>query len=375
MLLTDLQTNAIAQTKKWYNKRDKQCFVIFGYAGSGKTTITEHLIEELDLKNHVAYVTFTGKASLVLSQKGCPATTIHRLIYELENYNENGIPKTRFVKVKKLSSRIKLIVVDEISMVSEEILNDLLSYQVPIIALGDPGQLPPIGKPNHLMQKSDIFLNEIHRQAAENPIIYLSMLAREKREIPVGIYSKDVCVLRRKDLRDASLISADQILCGKNITRQSLNEQIREMVHGGYIDHPIENDKLICLKNNWEITLGEYPLINGMVGYAKKVRRYNSKTDTCSLDFRPEFLPDSSFYRKIKADLSPTKGKSINFEMLDRDDNVFDYGYAITCHKSQGSSFKKLLVFEEVLNYKEHYKWLYTAITRAEQQLIIVKCA
>ena len=370
MELTSKQSNAITKAEKWYKANNSQFFTILGYAGTGKTTITQYIIQQLGLKDSVAYVTFTGKASLVLTQKGCPATTIHQLIYEAVKEVKNGVPKTVFRKVDKISSRIKLIVIDEISMVSKELLKDLASYGVPIIALGDPGQLPPIGQNNPLINQSDIFLDEIHRQEASNPIIYLSMLARQNKEIPYGIYSKNVAVIKRSQLRDVTLLNSDQIICGKNKTRQELNYKIRSILYKGKTEELQKNDKLICLKNNWQINLENYPLVNGTIGYIDKVRKYNDKSRIGNIDFRPDFLTKS--YTNLYADFSAING-SLSLDTLDRDMNAFDYGYAITCHKSQGSSFNKVVVFEEVLNREAHHKWLYTAITRSEDKLILVK--
>ena len=48
-----------------------------------------------------------------------------------------------------------------------------------------------------------------------------------------------------------------------------------------------------------------------------------------------------------------------------------EYGYAITCHKSQGSECKKVLVIEEVLHSAHHKRWLYTAVTRASEILVL----
>lgn len=372
--LTALQTNAIEEAEKWHKLQNEQFFSIHGYAGSGKSTLVEYLIHKLGLEHNVAYVTFTGKASLVLNQKGCSATTIHHLIYEPKACVINGVPTVKFEKVEALSARIKLIVIDESSMVSEEILKDLAGYKVPILAIGDPEQLPPIGKTNFLMQHCNVFLNEIHRQAANNPIIYLSMLARNHEEIPYGLYSKNVMVLRRRDLRDCTLLTADQVICGKNATRKTLNERIRLLLHGESIDHPVINDKLICLKNNWQLVLDDYPLINGMIGYIQGLRYYNSKTNEARLDFRPDFL-DKRYFENIKANFGAIYNKPFknDSELEDRDMNFFDYGYAITCHKSQGSSFNKVVVYEETLDPKMHARWLYTAITRAEKQLVLVR--
>lgn len=374
--LTRVQLSAIKKVKEWYENNDKQIFIIHGYAGTGKSTIIEAMIDELNIRNNTRFCTFTGKASLVLNQKGCPATTLHRLMYDLVEYFEDGKTKYKFEKKSELPNDIKLIVVDEVSMVSKALMDDLLSYNKPVIAIGDPMQLPPIGEDNGFMSQCDVFLSEIHRQAQGNPIIHLSMLARTGQQIPYGTYGKSVVVVPRKNVTKDIYLRADQIICGKNNTRKDINTQVRQQL-GFYDELPVMGDKIICLRNNWKEILDGYPLINGMVGSVNSIKSIDVGSKTCYVDFKPEFL--ESQFKDLVMDLREFMGEKVSYDSSNSflgkftKSNTFDYGYAITCHKSQGSSFRKVLLFEEVLKPENHKKWLYTGITRAEEKLILVR--
>src|SRR5690606_14347601 len=117
----------------------------------------------------------------------------------------------------------------------------------------------------------DFTLTEIHRQAEGNPIIHLSMLARTKQPIPYGWYGQDneVLVISQMEwhsLKERVYATADQIICGYNRTRQALNKDIRQYL-GFHHQLPQKGDKLICTKNNWNKTIEDIALVNGMTGF------------------------------------------------------------------------------------------------------------
>src|SRR5213078_5055573 len=116
-------------------------FRLFGYAGTGKTTLARHLAQGVDGK--VLFAAFTGKAALVMRAKGCSgASTIHSLIYRAR---ESGEETPNFeLWDDSPASKAALIVIDECSMVDAEPGRDLMSFGVPLLVLGDPAQLPPI---------------------------------------------------------------------------------------------------------------------------------------------------------------------------------------------------------------------------------------
>lgn len=403
MELTEKQKDAITKGTKWFKDEDySKPFVIAGVAGSGKSSVVKFLVEQLGLDNlNTVFCTFTGKAALVLSRKGNPACTIHRLIYEpmrvvdyvskkdgslgsVEDYLRE--PESYYEKEKMVFSRkffldpsIKLIIVDEVSMVNKEMIEDLMSFGIPIICLGDSAQIPIIsGEDNGLLNEPDVFLDEIHRQAADNPIVYLSMLARGGKRIDPGLYKLDgklkVAVISKQDeLPDELLLKTDQVICGKNKTRQELNSYIRKLL--GFTGNiPNKGEKLVCLKNDWNKNLQDVTLINGLIGYVQDdVLFTNWEKKSFQFNFRPEFLTDQ-YFEGLTGDLRrfTNNGKfDENLSKKDPSANEFDYGYAITCHKSQGSEWSNVLVYHEYLGPEMNQKWLYTAITRSSSRLVL----
>lgn len=389
------QSKGVDLTEQWYKSFNKPSFEIDGRAGTGKTTLAYSLIDRagLDHQEEVLFVTFTGKAALELTKKGCRAATIHSTFYEIideskkdENGDivyELGIPvKVRsFVRKKAISHKIKLIVVDEAGMVPANMREDILHFGVPVIALGDLFQLPPVFGVSAFLQEPDWTLTEIMRQALGDPIIYLSDLAANNRYIDVGTYGPKCHVINKDDMLDDMLRYVDVVICGKNDTRHKLNYYIRKNILGIGSPLPVQGDKLICRKNSWD-TLSEvyeYPLVNGMVGYVKNkltADEYDKSTGTSSITLVPEFEPRDRFEDldvslKYINDFSKNKNQKPEYRF---DDSVkMEYGYAITGHLSQGSQYGSVLVYNEYLGGNIYSRWLYTVITRAIDFLIIAR--
>lgn len=415
--MTDDQEKARRAIVEWYTNLTTQVFVLSGYAGTGKTFLLKKTVcEELGLEpeKDAAFVAPTGKAASILIRNGIPATTIHSLIYTMEDeeilVDENGEviekhDRLKFVRRSKLAADYKLIVIDETSMVSDELIRDLLSYNVKCLFAGDNEQLPPVNGSNTLLNSPDASLTEITRQELDNPIIALATMARRGEFIPCGNYGRTAAVISREDFtgdeRKKILMKANQVICGRNKTRNALNEEIRSY-HG--VDKnsllPVEGDKVICTLNNWERTIDEeekFNLVNGIIGYCSNVEE---KSDNLGVfDFRAEFLDKvtervvfdegiflygeyAHRYGELAVKLeggdvvSETNfaaihnNKATGVELVSR----FETAYAITCHKAQGSEFDFVVVFDESRAFKEDARrWLYTAITRARKKLLIVR--
>ena len=392
MILTKKQQEGLnTAVDRYKNKEAYTC--IAGYAGTGKSTLISFIIEALNLKHkEVAYVAFTGKAANILSQKGCPnATTAHKLLY-----HSKPLPDGRYIHEPKttLDHQYKLLVVDEISMLPKEMWYLLLRHHIHIIACGDPEQLPPINPDmdNHVLDHPHVFLDEIMRQAAESEIIRLSMHVREGN--PLETFQCDnqqVQVITKNDVVTGMYEWADQIICATNNTRININNNMRKL--RGFGDAPQENDKVISLSNHWDIfSTGHAPLTNGSIGYLKEFTVqsiylpkyiYNGSlevmittVETEDKDIFTGLTLDYNFLMNNKKTLSPQQEYKLlkNKKYMDPPFD-FTYGYAITCHKAQGSEWQKLLVFEEKFPFdkEEHRRWLYTAITRASEKLVIVK--
>lgn len=379
MILTQSQKLAIEKTLNWYyyDTDKKNMFVIAGYAGTGKTTIVKIIIDLLGLnKYNVLYVAFTGKATNILRIKGNMAFTIHKTFY---NIYKNSHGKIQFNRKNNLSSTIKLIVVDELSMINDKMIDDIISFNIPIIALGDPGQLPPIFGGNRFIDNSDIFLTEIMRQTDESGILTLATMARENKQIKIGSYGNSK-VVETGTLKDLSIY--DVILCWKNETRQFINANMRNF-YNYKSRYPVKGEKLICLKNNYfhEIDYFDIPifLVNGLNCVALSDSVLKDKSDTTLLiEYKPDFITNDAMffmtkcYKHIFDSYVEKIPKDVEVDPDDDEIVYLDYGYALTVHKSQGSEWNKVLIVDDYAGSKEVYqKWLYTAITRGKHSITL----
>lgn len=426
---SDLQAKAIRAIKDWFQNRtgEQQVFRVFGFAGSGKTTITRHAIAELGLEDGpggVLYAAFTGKAALVMTRKGTPASTIHGLIYRVSEATPAEIEKVkkdiaeigatlatldpgarlleesrlrslelrladslkpRFVLNEQSAVRdAALIVLDEVSMVGDEMARDLLAFGKPILVLGDPGQLPPIkGEGAFTQAEPDVMLTEIHRQAGESAIIRLATMAREGRPIPYGEHDAFVWKMRRTDVAPDRMLRGGQVICGRNATRIQLNIAMKRAAgfENVYPTGKARNgrpEKIICLKNR-----NDLGIVNGMFLELGDVRDEN---ETCfSATVRTEDGDRVGGSEDKPERHHIYKGHFDDHVALDRDRSRRDHwikkglieavwGYAITCHKAQGSQWPNVLVYDDGLGRtaEDRARWLYTAITRAEKGLVIL---
>src|SRR4051794_21885863 len=240
------QEAALSRVAAWLKAGTPQLFRLFGYAGTGKTTLPRHVAEAVE--GEVAFGAFTGKAASVLRQKGChDASTIHSMIYRTRESDEGG--PLFAINRSGPASQADLIIIDECSMVDAELGRDLLSFGKPILVLGDPAQLPPVkGGGFFTDAEPDVMLTQIHRQAEDNPIIRLSRTVRDGGEIALGTYG-DTRIIRRSEVDAAAVLTADQVLVGLNRTRRLYNGRIRAL-KGTSEPLPISGDKLVCLRND-----------------------------------------------------------------------------------------------------------------------------
>lgn len=364
------QERAIVDVRAWLaDPRGKQIFRLFGYAGTGKTTLAKELAASV--RGDVLFATFTGKASLVLRQKGCEgASTIHSLIYKVDVNDRTG-EATFILNEESDLADCALLVVDEVSMVGGELAKDLLSFGRRILVLGDPAQLPPVKDEGFFINCApDIMLTEVHRQARDNPIIRMSMDIREGGRLKAGTYGESL-VTDRADighdrLRDL-VLGADQLLCGLNRTRIAYNRRIRALkglVGSAEPWHPTVGDRLICLKNK-----REKQIFNGGMWQADRVgdkfgclsieaTSLDEKRDPLTLEVAEEFFV----------------GTESKIEWRERRKyDEFTFGWAITCHKSQGSQWSNVLIFDESGAFRDaRSNWLYTAVTRAAERVTVV---
>lgn len=384
--LTNQQKEALVKTKNWWRNKDKQVWEISGAAGTGKTTIVYFLIDEIGLnKDDVLFMAYIGKATLALARKGNYAQTIHSTIYNVVEVpvcdeegrivtrNDRVVTRPDFVKKEKLPSNIKMLVVDEAAMVSEEIAKDVLSFGLPVIALGDSNQLDPVFGEPYFLKHPDIVLTEPMRQSLDSPIIYLSQLAMHGKYIKTGKYGNNCYVIDKDMITDNMLTKTDVVICGTNKVREQLNDRIRHDILGINKEYPIVGEKMICRQNNWSRKIDENIfLINGMVGYVENVYLDSYNGRSIDIDFRPDFMNDE-YFKKLTIDYKYLTESYLDKKKSKRSYyNKFEYAYAISIHLSQGSEWDSVFIYNESYGTSEfRKKALYTAITRAKQSLIL----
>jgi exodeoxyribonuclease-5 len=326
------------------------------------TTIARHIAGMVS--GRVLYACYTNKASLVLRRKGCyNAGTIHGLIYKVSDDKEDGEPQFILNPESPLRGA-GLLVIDEVSMVGDELAADLLSFGTRVLTLGDPAQLPPVkGAGYFIAGEPDFMLTEIHRQALDNPIIAMSMAIRTGQRLDFGVYG-DSKVIRRADLKPGEVMAADQVLCGLNMTRRGLNARFRER-HGFATEWPCVGDRLVCLKND-----RERQLYNGSLWETESAK---FAADIADMKVRA-LDSDVMIHAEVQAPIHYFRGTEKSLKWYERKQyDAFDYGYALTCHKSQGSQWDHVMVFDESAAFREHRtRWLYTAITRAAEKVTVV---
>jgi exodeoxyribonuclease-5 len=367
-VFTPQQDAALKAIGKWWKEGRGRApiFRLFGFAGTGKTTLVRHIAEDIDGK--VLFAAFTGKAACVMRSKGCyDASTIHRLIYKPQDQNEEN--PTFELWNKAPAAQAKLIIIDECSMVDAELARDLMSFEVPLLVLGDPAQLPPIQGGGFFTEaEPDTMLTEVHRQAQDNPIVRLSMDIRAGRPLAEGQYG-ETQVVRRADLDPKRVIGADQVLVGRNVTRRAYNIRLRER-RGLSGALPIAGDKLVCLRNN-----RQKGLFNGGLWVVKE--RPKPRRKILRMRLKPdEDLGEDYLDGHVKVAVRPEcfTGRIEELDWLERKPfDEFDYGYVLTVHKAQGSQWDDVVLFDESDVFRENRgRWLYTGVTRAARRLCVV---
>lgn len=377
--LTQEQENAIKTFKEWFNSNKRGYFSLLGCAGTGKSSLIPYLIDSLKLKSYqVAVCSYTGKAALVLKRKGIKdAKTIHQTIYDVKILKVPPPENIKIIFNRKTSLRpAKLIIVDEASMIDEEMHNDLMKFNIPVLYIGDPYQLPPIKGNWNVMQHCDFQLTEILRQAKESPIIQIADMIRNKKTIPYQngeFFSK----IYLEDFDNSMFKDYNQIAVGTNAQREAINKIYREEFLNITAQYPTSNEKLVVLKNNYYHGLynGQCLLLGSNASTTKIMgREYFHLEYIDEVEYNDVVLSIQSEGFRLapfalgvpQEDFSKHRSAEVVFA---------DYGYALTVHKMQGSQWDSVMVFDSgfgVWDKELRSRWLYTAVTRAKEKLLIV---
>lgn len=409
--------------------------VLEGYAGTGKTTLVGKMVRELGypLGREVAIAAPTNKAVSVLSRKidvpGVEARTIHSLLGQTVSSDDNGQKSARQVRTPELE-RFDLIVMDECSMISSPMLRDIMEHRGPqtrILFVGDPAQLPPVGEAIESPVFRDIQLkfrlSEIVRQAADNPIIAMTMPIRQAIEeqrrvtleeiaavIPSG--ATQACILGGGMQNVQSIAAYEQhrgtdcrIVAFRNSRVHAYNAALHTALHGagtgGLEFSPGERvmvqQEFRCLDGR-RIYNGEELVFEGATkaqdelehdAWHATFRRDDGSTVRAVIPTR-----SADIERAIKAlwkrrrplaargrkdDAEARKEASAIVDEIQRLEDTFAllrHAYAITSHKSQGSTYHTVLVdwgdLSAMSSDFEFNRGLYVAASRASNHMAII---
>lgn len=400
-MLTKEQSQAENKIYDWLKKDDDWMFCLGGFAGTGKTFLMQHFIENQD--EAPICMAPTGKAASVLGKKlnGIEVKTIHSVLYnpnpqsyeflkklkeKLKEDPENDDlvqqirnEKKRLAKEKPTFSLkdadIKpgdLCIVDEASMTTTRIMKDLQATGAKVLFVGDIGQLPPVGDAGWFLdRKSDFLLQEVQRQALESPIIRLSMDIRNSKKINKQDWSGDVQIVNKREVDHDQWMTADQIITGKNASRHRMNRFCRKKL-GIESEMPVEGDKIICLKNKKS---PDSNFLNGVQGVATSDAEFDGLEFYMNMIYDDNELQDiaiDDYAFMMHYDCNQVQEPWFSIKHLQE----FDYAYAITVHKAQGSEFTYVLLADDDIqsrNSEFRKRWLYTAVTRAKEKLLWVQ--
>lgn len=410
------QEQALRSVDYWLQSRDQQVFYLAGFAGTGKTTLATYFAQNVE--GLVLFAAYTGKAASVLRSKGCPdANTIHHYLYSVADADrtklnelmerlqglqeelqqsrlEDGEPSARVLdwiveveeKIAEERARLRgprfrlnpdspirdasLVVLDEASMINEHIGRDLESFGVPILIIGDPAQLPPVQGSGYFTKRDpDILLTEIHRQAADNPIIQYATAIRQGERLPFGDHGL-ARKIKRDDVDVSMLAESDQVLCGTNKMRRKINRKVRKHLGRASL-YPLEGDKLVILRNE-----KEYGVLNGVTCRALTEAHADPFGYDDDLYIRLEY--DGQVIPLVPMDRGPFdiyNDPNLPEDWLHNRHLVqMDYGYALTVHKAQGSQWPSVFIIDDgfaARQPRQHQRWLYTAVTRAEREMTL----
>jgi len=387
------QKHAVDCVRDWI-RSNSLLLTLGGVAGSGKSFLIPYfarIIKEEHGCNNIGFCAYTGRAAQVVRKKlrnsdydtlSDKISTIHSLMYEPVICEETG-DILDWIKVRDIGQ--DALIVDESSMVNRGILEHMMSFNVPILAIGDHAQLPPVSNDDdfNLMCSPDIVLENIHRQAAGSAIIGLSQAVRHGKRLGFGSYSDDVIRVKTDSKEHKQVIDRffdpehynrdSIILCGTNKERVAYNRMVRRACNFDNEDIPQPNERVMCLKNNRYAKGGV--ICNGLLGTVISCEEdgehhYFAEIEKDDGEGIYEGRISKYFFDKEKVKISdlPVSYKKIG--------DQFEYGYSTTVHKAQGSEFRRVLLNERSRWWSEtpedYARWLYTAITRSSEELFIV---
>jgi exodeoxyribonuclease V len=399
--------------------RPTDLLTIGGLGGSGKTTLLSELAKHFPTPT--AYITPTGRATSVLARKlaaggthitklqrppdGKPIGRKWRHLFDASLPSDGGPPLcTTYHRLLlrpvvdpqteellgwkerlDLDRAYGLICLDEGSMISDRMLGILQARGVPVLAVGDHGQLSPVKDSGSLMQNPMLRLEQIHRQLEGSSIIALAHHVRGGGRLRDFKGWDENCVLRSRSEEEAvvreTLAEPSRLdvtfIAWANKTRVRINRLARQLQ--GYEGPPVPGEPIVALHNYGNVC-------NGMRGLLAQPSFFDERRDWilhANVEFPDDMMAGDwhemnayQFNRVYPfANLDELRQIGIPAETISGGGRLFDFGYCLTCHKAQGSQFSHAVVIvdrAERPSEDDWRRWIYTSATRAQTKLTII---
>ncbi|WP_185212188.1 ATP-dependent RecD-like DNA helicase [Sphingobacterium mizutaii] len=435
-----------------YTFSEESCFILKGYAGTGKTSIISALVKTLPkFQKRSVLLAPTGRAAKVMSSySGRNALTIHKKIYR----KKNAVSLDMQFSLAENIHENTLFIIDEASMISNEghnmfsngLLHDLIEFvqsgeNCCLMLVGDTAQLPPVGLEQSPALDAEymnaefglqIFtyeMTDVVRQDKNSGILYNATKIRNEIRLDEEFveYSypqfvtkafKDIFRMNGERLIEGLHYAYDKfgiensmVICRSNKSANLYNQHIRnqilfrdEEITGGDIIMVVKNN-YYWLQDNDEKNNGF--IANGDMAVIKKVSNVHEMHGFRFADLYLEFMDNNEgdaircrvlldslyvdspnlpyeqqqkLYNSIAEDYQDIPAKKDRMDSIKKDPYYnalqIKFAYAITCHKAQGGQWPLVFVDQGYMNDEmlntEFMRWLYTAITRATQELFLV---
>ena len=436
---------------------NNKCFILRGYAGTGKTTSVAALVKALPkFRLRVILLAPTGRAAKVMSNySGRIALTVHKKIYR----KRSAVSTEMAFQLAPNLAENTLFIIDEASMIADEwntqngssFLKDIMEFiyngkNCAVLFVGDTAQLPPVGSidspalnknyvaQNFQLQVTEVELREVVRQGQKSGILANATMLRdlinahvareesgdedEKITLPQFITKsyKDIFSMTGVKLVEGLEyayrkfdIENSLVVCRSNKSANVYNQQIRSRLL--YRDEELTGgDQIMVVKNNyfWLPDNESTSFIaNGDMAKIVRVRNEEERYGFRFSEVQLEFLdyPDAGQITcKVMLDTLQAEtpnlpyedskklfeGLALDYEHITnkrermlaiKEDPYYNalqikFAYAVTCHKAQGGQWDAVFVDQGYLTEEmidlDFLRWLYTAVTRAKEELFLV---
>lgn len=393
MDLTNDMYEGLSKLERWYRKRNHQFIDISGVVGTGSWQMLQSMIDNSDMDpREVMYLSYDQKQVIELASKRYHAYYINGIIYKyiryvnfdslpVMNLKSDGVIDYEWKKEvrKKIDSKYRLIVVFDSVLLSEDTINDIGSFGLPVILLRDPVLLPSADTYT-FFREPNITLRELHPDLSKNPIVHFAHKVLNDEKLKYGNYD-NVSIVPRKQMNLYNLKSADMVITMSDRLRDNVNSAFREKLLKQKISKNVVGEKMIVMNDMYAHRLVNHDeknikiyLTKGVVGYLTKCNSHALHTRYVPIEFRPEFYHES--FEDLVMDRHYLNNITAPSRQIIPDEIIkLQYAYALTVPLARLSHWDKVTVIADVDEEQDAWlqiRLLYSAIVSSRRQLTII---